>query len=80
MIGKVIGAIAGAKIAENSKSLGGPAGAAIGIVAPMVLRRLSIPGMIALGVGGYAYKKWSEKRDAEAAQPTPPVVNSPTTA
>lgn len=80
MIGKVIGAIAGAKVADQTSKIGGATGAAIGVVAPMVLRRLSIPAMIALGVGGYALTKWSDRKYAEEAPPAPPKVPPPTTA
>lgn len=65
MIGKIIGASLGAKAAQNTKNIGGPMGAAIGAAAPFILRRLSIPAMLAIAAGGYAYKKYSEKNDAE---------------
>ncbi|SMQ62716.1 hypothetical protein SAMN06297468_0743 [Altererythrobacter xiamenensis] len=64
MIGKIIGASLGAKAAQNTKNIGGPMGAAIGAAAPFILRRLSIPAMLAIAAGGYAYKKYSDKKDA----------------
>ena len=63
MIGKIIGAGLGAKAAQNTKNIGGPMGAAIGAAAPFILRRMSIPAMLAIAAGGYAYKKFSEKKD-----------------
>ncbi len=57
MIGKIIGAYVGGKAAKKSSALGGPAGAALGVIAPMVLRRISLPAMAAMAVGGYVMKK-----------------------
>lgn len=69
MLGKIIGAGLGAKAAEHTKAFGGPAGAVIGATAPFILRRLSIPAMLAIAAGGYAYKKYSEKKGAEDSTP-----------
>ncbi|OYX65217.1 MAG: hypothetical protein B7Y88_09570 [Sphingomonadales bacterium 32-64-17] len=62
MIGKIIGGFAGAKMAEKTSSIGGAGGALLGAASVAVVRRLSIPAMIALGAGGYAYKKYSERK------------------
>ena len=82
MIGKIIGAGIGAKAAQNMKNVGGPMGAAIGAAAPLVLRRLSIPAMLAIAAGGYAYKKYNDKKDAdgEAEKQPPKTSTAPTTA
>ena len=37
MIGKIIGAYVGGQAAKNTSAIGGPAGAALGVFAPMVL-------------------------------------------
>lgn len=76
MIGKIIGAGLGAKAAEHTKSIGGPVGAAIGAAAPFVLRRMSIPAMLAIAAGGYAYKKYSDKKEAKEAETHPPVTST----
>ena len=53
MIGKVIGAYVGDKIAkQTSVGIGGAGGAALGVIAATALRRMSLPAMIALGAGG----------------------------
>ncbi|MDC0886535.1 hypothetical protein OAS19_01940 [Altererythrobacter sp.] len=70
MIGKMIGALVGGKLAQQSKTLGGPAGAAIGVAVPIVLRRMSLPAMAALGVGGYFVKKYMDKQDKSANRET----------
>jgi len=57
MIGKIIGAFVGDKLAKQTGAMGGAGGAALGVVASTVLRRMSLPAMIALGVGGYVAKK-----------------------
>lgn len=66
MIGKVLGAFLGGKAAEHTRGIGGPTGAALGVLAPVIIRRLSWPAMVALGVGGYLAKKVV---DREAARP-----------
>lgn len=68
MIGKIIGAVAGAKAAKHSREVGGTRGALLGAAAVPLVRRMSIPAMLAIGAGGYAYKKWSDRREAEKAK------------
>ncbi|ABC64567.1 hypothetical protein ELI_12375 [Erythrobacter litoralis HTCC2594] len=63
MIGKMIGALVGGKLAQNARGIGGPTGAVIGAAVPMVLRRLSLPAMVAMGVGGYAVKKYMDRKE-----------------
>lgn len=64
MIGKIIGAGLGAKAAQQTSKIGGPMGAVIGATAPIILRRMSIPAMLAIAAGGYAFKKLTEKNDS----------------
>ena len=67
MIGKIIGAYAGDKLAKQTSGLGigGAGGAALGVVAAGVLRRMSLPAMIALGAGGYVAKRIYERNEAK---------------
>jgi uncharacterized membrane protein YfcA len=76
MLTKIIGAALGAKAAQNTSSIGGPFGAAIGAAAPAIIARLSIPAMIAIAAGGYAYKKFSEKKDNTAETKQPPATST----
>lgn len=69
MIGKILGAFVGGKVAQHVRGIEGPTGAALGVLAPALLRRLSLPTMIALGVGGYLAKK---VLDGETARPSRP--------
>ena len=62
MLGKIFGAFVGGKIAEKTSGVGGPTGAALGVLAPAILRRLSLPGMLALAAGGYVAKRLGEKK------------------
>lgn len=64
MLGKIAGAFLGSKAAEKTRGLGGPTGAALGVLAPAIIRRLSWPAMIALGVGGYLAKKVVDREAA----------------
>lgn len=66
MIGKVLGAFLGGKAAQHVRGIQGPTGAALGVLAPVILRRLSWPAMAAIGIGGYLAKK---AIDREAAKP-----------
>ena len=65
MLGKLFGAAIGAEAAKFTTAIGGPTGAVLGVLATPLVRRLSIPGMVALGVGGYFAKKYFDKRHAE---------------
>lgn len=68
MIGKILGGIAGKQFADQTSGVSGPAGMLAGAVAGSVLRRAGIPALIALTAGGYVFKKWSDKRDADKAK------------
>ena len=60
MIGKLIGAFVGDKLAKKTGDLDGATGAVLGVVATTVLRRMSLPAMLAIGAGGYLAKKMAE--------------------
>jgi hypothetical protein len=67
MIGKILGGIVGAQAAQHTSKVGGAGGALLGAASAGVLRRMSIPAMLAVGAGGYAVKKWSDRREADKA-------------
>ena len=69
MIGKIIGAAIGKKAADHMRGVSGTTGALLGAAAPMVLRRLSLPAMLAIAAGGYAYKRYNDKRERANARP-----------
>ena len=61
LIGKILGAVLGAQAAEHTSKVGGAGGAVLGVAAASVLRRMSIPAMLALGAGihwGCALVRW----------------------
>jgi uncharacterized membrane protein YfcA len=62
MLGKILGAVVGAKVAEHTDNVGGVGGALLGAGAVAVLRRMSLPALIAVAVAGYAYTVLSEKK------------------
>ncbi len=68
MIGKIIGAVAGASVAEQTHSVSGPLGAVLGAGAVAMVKRLSIPTLLVVGAGGYALKKWQDSREADKAK------------
>ena len=63
MIGKIIGAFVGDKLAKQTSGLGGATGAALGVAATSLIARLSLPSMLAILAGGYAAKLFSERSD-----------------
>ena len=69
MIGKLIGAIAGAKAADHVRGVSGTGGALLGAAAPMVIRRLGPVGLIAALAGGYAFKRHKEKEAKRRSAP-----------
>lgn len=73
MIGKVLGAFLGGKVAQHTRGIEGPTGAALGVLAPVILRRMSWPVMVALGVGGYLAKKAHDRSEAAKAGGTQPM-------
>ena len=62
MLGKILGAMIGKKAA------GGTSGALLGAAGATVLKRASVPTLLAVTAGGYAFKKWKDKRDAAKAK------------
>ena len=62
MIGKIIGAFVGDRVARETSSMGGASGAALGVVAAAALRRMSLPAMLALAAGGLAAKALSDRK------------------
>ena len=61
MIGKIVGALAGAQAAKHTRSLGGPGGAILGALAVPMFRRMKWTSLAALAAGGYLVKKLNEK-------------------
>ena len=62
MLGKIIGGVVGAKMSRNAKGVDQPGGALMGVAAVAMARRFGLPGMVAAAVGGYALKRYNEKR------------------
>jgi len=73
MLGKLAGAWIGEKIAGPNR---GAKGAILGYGAAAVARR-SVPALAALALGGWAFKKWREKRRAHASYPSDATPSSP---
>ena len=73
MIGKLFGAWLGEKVAGRNA---GAKGAILGYGAAALARR-SVPTLAALGIGGWAFRKWRDKRRADAAYPSEATPSSP---
>jgi hypothetical protein len=68
MIGKTIGAIAGSQASKHVQGLNVTGGALLGVALPTLLRRLSPLTLIAVAAGGYACKKYADRREAETLE------------
>ncbi len=66
MIGKLFGAWLGEKVAGENE---GAKGAMLGYGAAALAKR-SIPTLAALALGGWAWRRWRNKRRADAAYPS----------
>jgi len=66
MIGKLFGAWLGEKVARKNE---GAKGAILGYGAAALARR-SVPTLAAVALGGWAFKKWRERRRSEPAYPS----------
>ena len=66
MIGKLFGAWLGGKVAGENQ---GAKGAILGYGAAALAKR-SVPTLAAVALGGWAFKKWREKRRANASYPS----------
>ena len=66
MIGKLFGAWLGDKIAGKNE---GAKGAILGYGAAAVARR-SVPALAALALGGWAFKKWRERKSPSPSHPS----------
>ena len=73
MIGKLFGAWLGEKIVGRNE---GAKGALLGYGAAALARR-SVPTLAALAVGGWAWRKWRNKRRADASYPSEATPSSP---
>ena len=70
MIGKIIGGIVGARMAKREPGgLRGPGGALLGIGAAALARRLSVPAMLAIAAGGYAFKRYQDRQVKRPRRP-----------
>lgn len=72
MIGKIIGAVAGQRLAQGVGGLSGPGGALLGAGAVAAARRLSPLTLVAAAAGGYVLKRHYDKRKAAEQPPVAP--------
>lgn len=78
MIGKIIGAIVGARAAKRPGGVSETGGAVLGAGTAALLRRMSPLGLVALAAGGYALKRYNDRRRNAAAREKPKVRPSAT--
>jgi hypothetical protein len=73
MLGKLAGAWLGDKIAGENR---GARGAILGYGAAALARR-SVPALAAVAIGGWAFRKWRDRRRARASYPSEATPSSP---
>lgn len=72
MLGKIIGGYMGAKAAKNARGgVDAKGGAVLGMAAMAITRRFGLPGFIAASAGGYALKRYNEKKRQQALRGKP---------
>jgi len=52
----------GARAAKHSRGVNEPGGALLGVASVALARRFGLPGILAAAAGGYALKRYSERR------------------
>ena len=67
MIGKLIGAFAGERLARNTAGVSGPVGAMLGAGTAAAVRRMGPIGLIAALAGGFAFKRYLDRRESSPA-------------
>jgi hypothetical protein len=72
MIRRLIGAAIGASVAKRHPAAGGITGAVLASAVPFVLTRISLPAMVVMGVGGYAAKRFMDRREPQQNPALPP--------
>jgi hypothetical protein len=72
MLGKIIGAVAGRRVARNISGINGPGGALLGVGAAALMRRMGPVGMVAAAVGGWALKRHFDKQEAAGTRTKSP--------
>ncbi len=65
MIRKLIGAAVGARVAKQHPAVGGATGVVLATAVPFIIARVSLPAMVALGVGGYVAKRFMDRSDTK---------------
>ena len=73
MFGKLAGAWLGSKVAGRNS---GFKGAALGYGAAALAKR-SVPALAAVALGGWAFKKWRERRVSSPTYPSDATPSSP---
>jgi hypothetical protein len=68
MLGKILGGLLGAKAAKNRRGVSEPGGALMGVASVALARRFGIPGILAAAAGGYALKKYGDRRKPVASK------------
>jgi NhaP-type Na+/H+ or K+/H+ antiporter len=69
MLGKILGGLIGARAAKQTRGVNEPSGALLGMASIALARRFGLPGIIAATAGGYALKKYSERKNTAARSP-----------
>lgn len=72
MIGKLIGAFAGERLARSTAGVSGPMGAMLGAGTAAAVRRMGPIGLVAALAGGFAFKRYLDRRETGPARAAAP--------
>lgn len=64
MIKTILGGLVGSQLAKNTTKIDNGTGAILGSIAPTLIARMSLPALIAIGVGGYLFKRHRDQQTA----------------
>jgi hypothetical protein len=71
MLGKIVGAVIGERATRHVGGISGPGGALLGVGTAALAKRLGPLGLIAVAVGGYAFKRHQDRKLANREAPAP---------
>lgn len=80
MIKNILGGLVGSQLAKSTTKIDNGTGAILGSIAPTLIARMSLPALIAIGVGGYLFKRHRDQQAADGRDTPTGTASTPVTA
>lgn len=80
MIKTILGSLVGSQLAKSTTKIDNGTGAILGSIAPTLIARMSLPALIAIGVGGYLFKRHRDQQTANVRYSQTGTASSPVNA